>query len=372
MTLFAFLLSSGGVSAWSNQTYIRVCDEAVKYVWGSEVLERCVYSQNMSFQSGFCGVIRQQAGETAYQSCVKENGFVHPAVMPYAFFDDLRLHRDYSTCPIRSENDAKHLCSGDKNNPASNQAVKWFRAAENAADECTRVYSFCIGSDYLADSYNPLNHILYGVDMGACGGLLDKKVENRITEPSPVGWSVSQVCTFRYMQERAGQVVAQRYAQDFMVSNKTFADLTNSLIAYGNVVYNATYPSTTTTVITTTTEISESSTTTTTAAKTTTTQYASIPPTTKVAEETGGGSWLTLVVAACILVAVWYLAGGRTGHAAKKHALGVHEHGGLHHRHAHQARQGSLRNGEREEGIVHEDRGRSRLGRAGRGKGEEE
>lgn len=353
-----FILSATLASAWSNLTYIYVCDEAVKYVWGTDVLNKCVYTQDTSLHKNFCETVLKAAGEDAYHSCIGEKVFVHPALASNAFFNDPQLHRDYSSCPIKSEIDARHLCSRDKNNPALEQALRWFKIAEYSADECARVHAFCVGSSYMADSYNPLNHILYGVDKGTCAEILDKKVEGRLMEPSPVGWSISQVCSFSYMQAKAGQSVAQRYAQNFGVSNKTFVDLLDNLTVYGNLVLNAPYPTTTTTVVTTT-EIPV----TTAVESTTSPPPTSIEPTMTTVWESSGvesdnpiASMIALIVVICILAVVGYSLSGqvKTVHHARKPKTREHGH----------ARMTSLRSGEHEGGIMDEDRARSRLGRA--------
>lgn len=306
---FILLLSVQSVSAWSNQTYIHVCDEAVKYVWGSEVLEGCIYNQTLSFQKNFCDTIMLYLGERAYHLCMAEENVVHPALMPILFFNDQEYHRDYSSCPIRSDTEARYLCSMEKSNPALERSLTWFDISEDAPDVCTRVYEFCIASNYMADIYNPLNHILYGVDKGTCSEILDNKVENRIMELFPAGWSVAQVCSFKYTEEKVGQVVTGRYAQEFIVSNKTFVDLIRNLTFYANAVSQLPYRTTTTTVVTTSPLVTaESPMTSTIRAVTTTMPFIPTTPSTTPAEEAGGIGFFSILLLLLVLIVIGFFA----------------------------------------------------------------
>jgi len=307
LILFLLLSAAGLVSAWGNETYRYVCDEAVRYSWGSEALERCVYNQTLSFQRRFCDVILLYQGEQAYHLCMAESGLVHPSLMPLLFFNDPEYHRDYSDCPIRSEVDARYLCSSESENPSLERSLVWFEVAWDAGDECTRIYEFCIGSNYMADVYNPLSHLLYGIDQGSCSELLDKKVDTRILEPySSAGWTVSQVCSFRYMQPLTGQSIAKRYAQEFRVSNKTFVDLLENLTFYAGGLAKASYlpePTTSTTLETTTSTTTVVSTAASTTAYTVPSTEATVPSTTLAVEESGGVSCLPLLFVVIVLAA---------------------------------------------------------------------
>ncbi|MDD5111607.1 MAG: hypothetical protein PHG85_03615 [Candidatus Altiarchaeota archaeon] len=362
-----------GASAWSNRTYVYVCDSAVTYAWGSDVLDRCVYNQTMDFQKNFCSLLRAHEGETAYESCLSESGVVHPAVMSMAFFSDKERHRDYSTCPIRSDLDAKSLCGSVKNSPAWDNYLYWLNKAKDSPDVCMRVYAFCVASSYFADTYNPLNHIVSGVDTSACSDNLDRKVEARLFEQSASGWEISQVCGFKYMQERIGQVIPARYTQEFIVSNKTIADLVMNLTSQSQdmaeLPYLTTTSSTTTTVPATTIPLETESSVVTTVETSTT---IALPADSSGDEEAreGDSSWTTVLLAFLVLIVIiaFLLISQDSDGGKFMEKFGRFVGGEAKHRH--KRSHAGLR-GEREsEGLMHEDRGRSRLGAAGH-KGQE-
>ncbi|MBM3309533.1 MAG: hypothetical protein FJY77_04695 [Candidatus Altiarchaeales archaeon] len=368
LLLFLAFLLAQNVSAWGNRTYMYACDEVVKYVWGSEVLESCIYKQTLDFQKNFCDTVLY-ANNEAYKACINLEGIMHPALMPSLLFNDQEKHRDYSSCPINNPMDSRYLCSNARENPALDNALMWFETAGKAQDVCTRIYEFCIGSNYLADSYNPLNHIVYGIDKGTCPEVLSEKVENRIIENSPAGWGINQVCVFKYTREMSGQGGGSRYSQPFSVSNKTFALLVENLAVYASNLSQMPYASsTTTTEITTTTEETTIP---------TTLPPTTVPPTTRTTsttmpKESGGVGFGAILVLVLILVAVGYFALKQSGIAKEGPKLGrAGFRGGVKPLERQTLR--SLQSEESIEGIMPEDRTRSRLGSVGaRKEGEEQ
>ncbi|MFH1125818.1 MAG: hypothetical protein V1703_01720 [Candidatus Altiarchaeota archaeon] len=371
---FLLLLLIPCASAWSNNTYIYVCDNAVRYVWGSEALETCIKSQSLDFQKNFCNVLLLHAGEEAYSRCMAENSLTHPALMSNLFFNDPEYHRDYSSCPIRSDIDSKYLCAGDNGSPVLERSLMWFDIAKNAPDLCTRIYEFCIGSSYIADACNPLSHLSYGVDQSDCSLFLDNKVEERLLEQTNAGWSIAQVCKFRYIQPKAGQNVTVRYTQEFVVSNKTFADLIVNITYYGSQIHNVPY-STTTTVITTTTEATTTvpSVESTLPGSTTTTEVVMVSTTFAESGEAGGIGWLPILLILAVVVAtLFYISKNPEVQKMLQDFMKPVEGAPVSGKGRTAQRPKSLRFEHRDESILPQDRVHSRLGKAGRRETEEQ
>lgn len=295
-------------SAWSNQTYMYVCDQAVKYVFGSDSLEACVYKQSIDFQKDFCSVIRAKVGEVAYNSCIAETGVVHPALMPTLFFNDPESHMDYSVCEIKNDAASGYLCGSVNENPALDEYNSWLSLAEASSNLCSKIYEFCIASSYLSDSFNPLSHIKYGVDSGSCAAIMDKKVENRILDPNPTDWSVSQVCSFKYTQNMASGPVAARYGQDFVVSNGTFWLLIRNLSESGSAMSRLQPTTEVTTQFVTTLPVITSIQTVVTTMETM--PVTTVPSTTVPIEKRGESdySWVVYLIILIVVLVVAYIA----------------------------------------------------------------
>jgi hypothetical protein len=210
--LIAILLC-GSASAWGPAASKFICNEAVKYVWGVNATADCLPPSDPYVMQKVCDSTYNVLGsdyESRCRSALAAGSVVHPALISYLVYNDSENHYDYARCPLSSS--AKNWICGDSSvHPASDIAREWFREAESASDECTRVYLFCVGGSYYADSESKLHQMRYII--GDCvqniEGSIDRSIENGLSN-----WGSNQLCRFSngvkgdmnaYYEERIGE-----------------------------------------------------------------------------------------------------------------------------------------------------------------------
>ncbi|MFH1789324.1 MAG: hypothetical protein ABH834_08085 [Candidatus Altiarchaeota archaeon] len=159
----ALMILSLSVQAWGPATHRHICDEAVKEAFGLGVASKCLPRKSSAFMDEFCAQAYKMTDAETYRECrdsYKRREFIHPANMPDELFNDTENFHDYSKCPIRPGPAKQLLCGSKDDAPAPREANRWFDEAKRASETCMKVYMFCIGSAYYAESENPVNQVM--------------------------------------------------------------------------------------------------------------------------------------------------------------------------------------------------------------------
>ena len=201
--LLILILLSGLSSAWGANVSKFICENSVMSVWGASAVNDCLAGDNASLLGTFCEANAFIMGNESYGRCRKDalRSFgVHPALISDEVFHDETLHYDYSHCPITKGSVAQWICGNSGERPAIIEAEKWFTAAEAAPDLCTRIYDFCVGGSYFADSESELHQVRPEYYYGSCQKEIedaaDKLILNNLTS-----WSAGETCSFRLSRE---------------------------------------------------------------------------------------------------------------------------------------------------------------------------
>ncbi|MFH1125891.1 MAG: hypothetical protein V1703_02090 [Candidatus Altiarchaeota archaeon] len=229
LRLFLILmLLSNYATAWGDETQKYICEKVVQDVWGSQVLNQC-FVFNKTLQYDLCDELRQKAGQEVYLKCVQEtdnNNHLHPALVPYALFNDSEKHVDYSICHVKGTVNSQLICGDPSETPAVEKSEEWFTSATNADSECMRVIFFCIGSNYYSDSKFKLNNMK---NLEKCNMDVEKKADEEVT--SRIKWQFEAYCAFDGWVQRVGRTVREMHAQNFMFSSDDIDQITESLRA---------------------------------------------------------------------------------------------------------------------------------------------
>jgi len=191
------LLLSGFASAWGPEVSKYVCNTAVERVWGESVLSDCIPKMDSGFLYAFCDVNAIVMGNDNFEKCTRaftRDLGIHPALIPHEVFKDDALHYDYLHCPIIKGSDRWWICGDNTERPTIDLAEKWFSAAETAPDLCTRIYDFCVASNYYADSESELHQVknFYNSCQQDIEAAADILVLNNLSS-----WSSGATCRFR-------------------------------------------------------------------------------------------------------------------------------------------------------------------------------
>jgi hypothetical protein len=215
--LFFVLIPS--VSAWGDYTDQYFCDTVVKEVWGGKVFDECLSRTYIEDQQKFCGMLEEKR-----QVCMNMSGPLHPAVMPNALGEGDLQHAN--TCPINMYPDETYLCASKTE--ALDKARYWLNRSAFADTTCDRIYLFCVASNYMAQTYNPLNWVLHEDEK--CRDIFNRKVDFDVRE-NQSSWGVTQVCVFDYVRPAAGGDVTARYSQSISISRRTVDKVLENLTA---------------------------------------------------------------------------------------------------------------------------------------------
>lgn len=250
--LLAAMLLSGSVSAWGPVASKFICNEAVKYVWGVNATAECLPPTDPYVMQNVCESTYNVLGpdyESRCRAAVAGGSVIHPALFSYLVFNDTDNHVDYTRCPLSTA--AKNWICGDPSvHPASDVAKEWFREAESATDECTRVYLFCLGGSYYADSESKLHAIRYvtGDCVGNIEQSIDRSIENGLSD-----WGANQLCRFTnglkgdmnaYYEERMGEssstlnrIIANLTAEGFRLKSLPYKVGGNVIVLANTIDY---------------------------------------------------------------------------------------------------------------------------------------
>ncbi|MFH1055877.1 MAG: hypothetical protein V1744_07285 [Candidatus Altiarchaeota archaeon] len=193
--LFVTLLLCPSGSAWGPVASKFICHEAVKFAWGVDAVAECLPLADKGSFSSVCETTYRVMGADYESKCemhLSNATEIHPSLLSYDVFGDVGNHYDFSHCPIKSGGE-KWVCGDPQDRPAYSISEKWFKAAEGASNLCERIYYFCVGASYYADSESTLHQVrLVANDcVGNIEDSIDRSISNGLTD-----WSSSQRCKF--------------------------------------------------------------------------------------------------------------------------------------------------------------------------------
>ncbi|MFH1404252.1 MAG: hypothetical protein ABIH11_08295 [Candidatus Altiarchaeota archaeon] len=237
LILIATLILAQNASAWSVNTQRYICNSVVERVWGVEAVERCLTPGNRGMQVELC--IRSGKSEEECNSMPT----IHPAEIPDVLLNEPLVPMAQDRCIIRNVKEHVYLC--EEETTARDRANYWMGLAGNPVGvDCNRIYLFCIGSAYLAESYNPFNWVKN--ENPDCNRILEEKTDENIARGGI--WSVSQMCAFDYEHQLAGRTKSVKYIQQFGSSSETIEDIVRNLTSTGESIKPLPLETTTTTL----------------------------------------------------------------------------------------------------------------------------
>lgn len=223
------LFFSNQAAAWGSETHRYICEKAVEEIWGRDVVDECLLAEDLQLQSSICDIIGEVKGEEKYRHCIEETSegeFIQPFLVPDLIFNDTELHYDYSKCPIsKHDRTRKWICNESGKNLAIEQAGLWFNKANGTYDNCTRVYEFCIASNYFSDSYMPLYQTMHVKEEDK--NTIELRVDKAILSSDPL-WGVDVICDFQYR--------GMRSRQRFEITNYDIAGIIEDLVGEGRKI----------------------------------------------------------------------------------------------------------------------------------------
>ncbi|MFH0861248.1 MAG: hypothetical protein V1921_08605 [Candidatus Altiarchaeota archaeon] len=227
------LLLASTAASWGPKTHEYFCQQAVANVWGVDTFRDCF--ERVS-RYDLCNA----ASEYYYGTCVSDP--VQPWLMPDLLFKDYGLQEDYSTCPIQKISDRSWICGNSSENYASKAGDFWLEQAVNSLDICQRVQRFCIASNYYAKALFPLHQTKYETEK--CRSELKEKVDSFIGNNS-ANWSVSQICAFSGVEQKAGRALSVSSHYTFIVSDDEVGYVLDNLSQKASSISTKPYVTTT-------------------------------------------------------------------------------------------------------------------------------
>lgn len=213
---FAVLLAlASPAAAFSDSADGYMCDSAVKAAWGQAVWDQCLGAVKIGDQIPVCGLFADKQ-----DLCTGLVNPVHPAALPNQL--GLGELEQAGTCPIDKTPENQFLCS--KQNLALDQAKVWLGEAASADSTCDKVYRFCVAANYLAQSYNPFNAVLF--EDQKCRDVTYRKVDFALLS-NQTNWGTKEDCTFDYNLSIAGGNLPKTYDSVVGINDK----ITNQIIA---------------------------------------------------------------------------------------------------------------------------------------------
>lgn len=214
-----FMITSA--SSWGPKTNEYICQQAVTKVWSEEAFLNCFVSTRID---DICSLL----DEGYREECLRLT------VMPWSIVDDVyndsEKWHDYSLCHV-SGNAGKTLCGDKSFTPAGDEANEWFIKARNYANECMRMYAFCIGGNYYAKRFFQPYQLKY--DNPKCEAYLNGKVEEYIGKNKD--WKVHTRCNYEFW---TGVGQKRRITEDveFIVKQYKIDDIITELVDKGNKI----------------------------------------------------------------------------------------------------------------------------------------
>ncbi|MFH0863407.1 MAG: hypothetical protein V1875_10340 [Candidatus Altiarchaeota archaeon] len=223
--LFAIaIVLSQAVSAWGPVTSRHVCTESVRFVWGEGAITECLNGVDKDTLDELCASTYNVLGQEAEASCraaMADGKDIDPSTASSGVFKDAENHYDFSHCPLSGT--AKAWICGDGSRPAYDVALKWFDEAKTASGLCSRIYSFCIGASYYADSESSLNSLKYGQ---SCVKDIEDSVDRSIAAGT-ADWSANVLCNFNNGERGLGNLFyKQRIGESSSTLNRAIANIT--------------------------------------------------------------------------------------------------------------------------------------------------
>ena len=212
-----FIVTSA--SSWGPKTNEHICQQAVTKVWGEKAFLNCFVSTRID---EICSLLEEGYRE----ECLRLT--VMPWSIPDDVFNDSDKWHDYSLCHI-SGPPGESLCGDKSFTPAKDEADEWFIRSRNYADECLRMYAFCIGGNYYAKRFfQPYQVILSNAK---CEQYFRDKTDENVG--SGRDWSVRSKCSYDFWEPRAGRSVWVTLNPSFIVNNNKIDAIVEDLVAEG-------------------------------------------------------------------------------------------------------------------------------------------
>lgn len=204
--VFVCIFFPNQATAWGSETHKYICEKAVEEIWGRDIVDECLLTEDLQLQRSICDIIKEVKGEEKYRRCIEKTSqgeFIQPFLIPDVIFNDTELHYDYSRCPIPERDRTRGwFCNESGKNLAIEQSELWFKKAKGTYDNCTRVYEFCIASNYFSDSYMPLYQTMHVEEEDKNN--MELRVDKAILSGDPL-WGIDVMCDFQYKGIRSRQ-----------------------------------------------------------------------------------------------------------------------------------------------------------------------
>lgn len=194
--ILLLILLSPTTQSWGPETHKYMCNEAIRDVWGANVLTKCIREQSSEFMNKICDQTREVMGEEYGETCrtrLPTAKDIHPATIPNSIFLDEDVHLNHLKCPLRNPAHRKWFCVQEGEGKAVEYAEKWLNAMQNAPDECSRIYYFCIASHYFTDSQSQLHQIKNVKN--DCIEVIEGRLDKQITDVDKIV-QASAICEF--------------------------------------------------------------------------------------------------------------------------------------------------------------------------------
>ncbi|MFH1789262.1 MAG: helix-hairpin-helix domain-containing protein [Candidatus Altiarchaeota archaeon] len=281
LLLVACFSMVGSVSSWGPKTQEYICQKAVTGVWGEEAFLNCFVSTRID---EICSLL----DEPCREECARLT--VMPWSIPDDVFNDSEKWSDYSLCHV-SGLAGRYLCGNKSHAPALDAAQEWFTKAKNHADECKRLYSFCIGANYYAKRFFQPYQLKYAAP--ACEAYIRDNVDEKIGKSTD--WQVRTTCNYEFW-EGAGQKRKITEDEIFIVKQYKIDDIIRELVAVGENIssYEGVIGEAKPAFVSTTTSTSSSTTSTTIPETTTTSIINTVEATTSTSTSTTSTSTLAV------------------------------------------------------------------------------
>ena len=296
--LAIIMISASYANAWQAQTHEHICEQAALKVWSAQEYSSCFTGVKPLEWYRFCA--KEMPDVISRFHCLNYSLVGHPSLIPDRVFNDTHTHKDYSKCPLRSSADIPFLCGDTSSRPALDKALLWFGKAAQAESLCQRIYLFCIGGNYLADSHIPTNRFRGGYE-SECAQELEVGVEKKIITYEKE-WEMSTRCRVTYLKKLAGQNRSSTLTQQFRITEEGIQKIIGELSSFG---YNASSRGYKTTSTTSSTSTSSTTTSSTSTSSTTTITLNEAEPVQEGFKSVNNAFFIVLIIVVLILAFIY-------------------------------------------------------------------
>jgi hypothetical protein len=225
----AVLALAAPASAWGPYASRFICNEAVKFVWGTDAVAQCLPMTDNESIGQFCEAVYRVMGQGYEEKCMaaaSSGAAFEPSLASYDVLKDADNHFDYGRCPIKELTARAWVCGDSGDRPARRMFEEWMGEAEKAPDLCSRIFYFCVAGSYYADSESSLHQVRH------VSNDCVKNVEDSVDRSMMVGtldWSASQICVFNnQVRGLGGMTLKERMGESSPTVARIIANLTEA------------------------------------------------------------------------------------------------------------------------------------------------